>query len=500
MTQLYGWKVCCAVLLFCAATALIARAQVFTTLADFNGTTGSPIFASLVQGIDGDFYGTTYSGGSCLSEDCGTIFKVTPAGVMTTIYNFCTQPNCTDGSNPAVGLVLGTDGVFYGTTFLGGDLSCMPPNGCGSVFRFSPTTGSLTTMHTFELADGALPFAPLVQGVDGEFYGTTADGGNLMCAANGCGTVFKITSDGMLRVLHKFAGAPNDGANPEGVLVQATNGNFYGITPGGGSESGCNSGPCGTAFKITPSGIVTILHNFCSQDGCRDGNSPAGGLIQAGDGRFFGTTSLGGTYNGGTLFMMDVAGKLRTVYSFCSQSDCSDGDMPFGTLLQATDANLYGTTAQGGNGSGNCASEPPGCGTVFEFSAGGSLTVLHAFDSGDGQYPYPGLLQATNGIFYGTTAAGGADDHGTVYSLDAGLGAFVAFVRSAGKVGQTGGILGQGFTGTTSVMLNGVPANFTVVSNTYIKATVPPGAATGYVTVTTPTGVLTSNVPFHVIR
>jgi uncharacterized repeat protein (TIGR03803 family) len=119
----------------------------------------------------------------------------------------------------------------------------------------------------------------------------------------------------------------------------------------------------------------------------------------------------------------------------------------------------------------------------------------------DGFNPVGGLLQATNGNFYGTTELGGnAGDYGTVFSLDMGLGPFVAFVRGSGEVGQTGGILGQGFTGTTSVSLNGIPASFTVVSDTFIKATVPPGATTGFVTVVTPTGMLTSNVPFRVLQ
>ena len=156
-------------------------------------------------------------------------------------------------------------------------------------------------------------------------------------------------------------------------------------------------------------------------------------------------------------------------------------------------------------GTGGCAA--PGCGTIFQITPAGVLTTLHSFDGTDGDFPAGGLFQATNGILYGTTASGGkytSDDCyeetcGTLFSLDMGLSPFVAFVVPAGKVGQTGGILGQGFIGTTSVMLNGVPANFKVVSDTYLTATVPAGATTGYVTVTTPSGTLTSNVPFRVI-
>src|SRR5262249_35919775 len=136
---------------------------------------------------------------------------------------------------------------------------------------------------------------------------------------------------------------------------------------------------------------------------------------------------------------------------------------------------------------------------------GGALTTLHSFDSADGADPYGAMFQATNGILYGVTLSGGKNTCGfnlcgTVFSIDVGLGPFAALVHDSGSAGHTGGVLGQGFTGTTSVMLNGVSASFTVVSDTYIKATVPPGATTGYVTVTTPSGTLTSNVPFHVLK
>jgi hypothetical protein len=146
---------------------------------------------------------------------------------------------------------------------------------------------------------------------------------------------------------------------------------------------------------------------------------------------------------------------------------------------------------------------------VFKLTPAGTLTTLHVFEYADGAEPFGGLLQATDGTFYGAAYSGGnfvcdrAVDFpgcGTVYSLSVGLGPFIAFVRPYGKVGQTGGILGQGFIGTTSVSLNGIPASFTVVSDTFIKATVPVGATTGYVTVTTPSGTLTSNVPFNVLN
>jgi hypothetical protein len=220
-------------------------------------------------------------------------------------------------------------------------------------------------------------------------------------------------------------------------------------------------------------------------------------LTQGADGNFYGTTET-------TAYRMTPAGSLTTLYTFCSLPNCADGDFPSG-LIQATDGNFYGVTQYGGtsdSGTNDCGTF---CGTVFELTSTGKLTTLHSFSGNDGEHPVGGLIQATNGLLYGTAADGGdftcnpPKGCGTIFSLDVGLGPFVTFAHAAGEVGQTGGILGQGFTGTTSVSLNGIPANFTIVSDTFIKATVPGGATTGYVTVTTPTGTLTSNIPFHVL-
>jgi uncharacterized repeat protein (TIGR03803 family) len=172
---------------------------------------------------------------------------------------------------------------------------------------------------------------------------------------------------------------------------------------------------------------------------------------------------------------------------------------PTASPIQATDGNLYGTTFFGGNLS--CDSRY-GCGTVFRIEPTGALTTLHSFcdpPCNDGAWPLAGLIQATDGTFYGAASSGGSMGDGTIFSLSMGLAPFLAFVQDYGKVGQTGGILGQGFTGTTGVSFNGTSATFTVISDTYLTATVPAGATTGYVTVATPSGTLTSNVPFHVI-
>lgn len=200
-----------------------------------------------------------------------------------------------------------------------------------------------------------------------------------------------------------------------------------------------------------------------------------------------------GPYGCGTLF--EVSGNhLSTLYTFCNLANCADGSKPV-SLIQGSDGNFYGSTNEGGTGN-------PRYGTVFKFTSAGALTTLYSFCSttgcADGKFPV-GLLQATNGIFYGTTGEGGTSNDGTVFSLNDGLAPFVSFIRNPAKVGQQFGILGYGLTGTSSVSLNGVTTGFTVKSDTLLTATVPTGATTGYVTVTTPSGTLTSNVPFHVI-
>jgi uncharacterized repeat protein (TIGR03803 family) len=207
----------------------------------------------------------------------------------------------------------------------------------------------------------------------------------------------------------------------------------------------------------------------------------------------YGTTVGGGAHARGTVFKITPSGTLTTLYSFCSQSGCTDGGHPLAGLVQATDGNLYGTTAGIGD---------VGAGTVFKVTPGGTLTTLYSFcsQSGctDGDDPTAGLFQATNGNFYGTTYSGGGAADGTVFSLFVGLGPFVETQPTSGRVGEAVKILGTGLTGAVRVTFNAHAAAFKVASNSLITTTVPAGATTGPVEVVTPSRTLLSNVPFRV--
>src|ERR1022692_3675717 len=466
-----------AALVLCATTAIALPAQIatLTTIHRFCSQSGCPDgagpYAGLVQATNGDLYGTTVGGGT---NSAGTIFKITPGGTLTTLYSFCPQTNCTDGGAPQAGLVQPANGDLYGTTFFGGT------NGQGTVFKITQG-GTLTTLYSFcsqtNCTDGTGPFAGLVQAANGDLYGTTASGYD---------TVFKITPGGTLTTLYSFCSQTNctDGATPYAGLVQAANGDLYGTAYNGGAN-----GDLGTVFKITPTGTLTTLYSFCSQSGCTDGAHPAGGLVQAANGNFYGTTESGGrAHGGGTVFKITPGGTLTTLYRF------PDGSSPFAGLVQAADGDFYGTTSGGGAAD---------LGTVFKITPSGTLTTLYTFcsQSGctDGAYPYAGLAQDTNGDFYGTTYVGGANYDGTVFRLSVGLGPFVKIRPPYGKVGAAVKILGTNLTGAASVSFDGTAAVFTVVSGSEITTPVPAGASSGKVQVVTPSGTLSSNASFRVV-
>ncbi len=476
------------VTLFCVATAVGSHAQAFTTLASFDYSDGNNP-TSLVQGPDGNFYGTAFFGGTAGSCEnfrpgvgCCTVFRVTPTGEITTLHIFCSKANCSDGGQPVGSLVLGPNGNFYGVTEYGGT-ALSPCTGCGTVFEITPG-GKFTSLYSFcsqtNCTDGSNPWGGLALASNGNLYGTTAFGG-----AFGDGTVFAITSAGKLTTLYSFCSKTNclDGNLPAAALVQATNGNLYGSTESGGANEQ------GVLFAITTAGKFTALSSLM-------GNQPdPNTMIQAADGNLYGTTYSGGGYGGGSFFTMTLAGDMTYLYYFCPPVNC--GTKPAVGVIQATDGNFYGTTSSGGTNE---------VGTVYRMTPTGGLAVLHSFCSETGctsGWIPKGLIQATDGNFYGVTASGGDSTNcaagcGTVFRLSTGLAPFVEATPNFGTAGSIAYILGNNLTGTSSVTFNGVPATFSVVSSTYIKAAVPSGATTGTIEVTTPSGTLSSNVAFQV--
>jgi uncharacterized repeat protein (TIGR03803 family) len=341
----------------------------------------------LIQAADGTFYGTTVNGGDAAS---GTLFNVTPLGVTQTFYSFTADSG--GGANPEEGLFQATDGDFYGTTRNGGFYDK------GIVFKIS-AAGVKTVLHSFGNGDdGANPIAAVIEASDGSFYGSTYYGG-----AYGEGTVFKISPAGDQTTLYSFAGGA-DGANPAAGLIQGTDGNFYGTTYyGGGADYG-------TVFRITPAGVETVLHAF---GGGADGAYVDVGLVQGSDGSLYGVTASGGTGDVGTVFKITPEGVATVLYSFAGGEDGSnpaDGASPSSRLIQARDGNFYGTTFIGG------ANE---VGTIFKISPAGAFSIIYSFGAKESGAVYPdsSLVQGTDGDFYGTTEYGGDNGLGVVYQI-----------------------------------------------------------------------------------
>jgi len=439
------------ILALCAAGA--AQTPVFTNLANVYPYLHP--YWGVVQGLNGQLYSTTSA-----PSTGGEVFEITTGGQLTTVAKLV--------GHSEAGLVLATDGNLYGTTFGGGLY------GSGTVFRVTPS-GSLTKLHSFcaqsGCPDGAFPQGNLIQATDGNLYGTTTQGG-LGCANvdDACGTVFRMTLAGDFTTVYTFclqAGCP-DGEAPHGAIVQASDGNVYGVA-GGVSGSG------GEIFRLTLAGDLTVPYTFCQQPGCPDGSGPTG-LSTGPDGALYGATE---SYP--TIFKMALDGTFQVLSQL--------GGAAYSPPVAATDGNLYGTLEDGG---------ATGYGAIYQTTTSGALTVLYSFcDCTDGFSPYGPPFQATDGNLYGTTFS----PNGSVWRLSLGLAPFVSPLPAYGKKGRQISILGTNLTGATAVSFNGTPAEpFTVnATGSAITTRVPNDATTGPIQVTLANGtVLSSNVPFQV--
>jgi len=345
----------------------------------------------------------------------GVLVGAALAQKESVLYSFCAQYNCNDGEFPQAGLLLDQKGNLYGTTSTGGpydECGNHGGEGCGLVFKLSPR-GKETVLYDFcergyPCTDGATPLAGLIFDRNGYLYGTTEYGG-----AHGEGVVFKLTPKGKYAVLYSFCAHNNctDGYNPAAGLVFDEKGNLYGTTRSGGAYG------AGVVFRLTPEGKETVLYSFCAQSKCADGYYPAAGLVFDQKGNLYGTAEYGGAYNGGVVFKLTPKGKYAVLHGFCAQSGCTDGEYPAAGLVFDLKGNLYGTTA--GGGVSNCDGST--CGVVFKLTPKGTETVVYSFcsQSGctDGEYPAAGLVFDLKGNLYGTTASGGERYAGVVFKL-----------------------------------------------------------------------------------
>jgi uncharacterized repeat protein (TIGR03803 family) len=390
----------------------------------------------LVADSAGSLYGATGSGGSTNCFDgCGTVFRLAPDGTETVLYAFCSKDaSCPDGEYPYSPLILDSSGNLYGATPNGG------ANGGGTVFKLAPD-GTETVLYSFcrksDCTDGDGPNGGLVRDRRGNLYGTTGTGGTA-CNPTGCGTVFKLAPDGKEKVLYSFCSQNcyTDGFYPNGGLVRDRVGNLYGTTEyGGANGDSCaylfGGSFCGVVFKVSPTGVETVLYSFCASAKCSDGAWPAAGVVLDKNGNLYGTARAGGNLNQycpsganeigscGVVFEVKPDLTETVLYAFCAQTNCTDGDFPFaGVTLKDNESGitLYGTAEFGGAHQGNLGD---GAGVVYSLSSG-TENVLHSFCSrancADGEYPQSGVIM-DGGSLVGAAWQGGKYGWGTIYKL-----------------------------------------------------------------------------------
>ena len=415
----------CISVTFSLAPGSDARAANYTVLHDFKGgTDGAVPRGALIPDNSGNLYGITEAGGTgkC-SGGCGTIFEFTSAGVEKVLHSF---GGGTDGSAPLAALAFDASGNLYGTTSAGGGSSNCA-GGCGTLFKYS--RGKESVLFAFQGGtDGRAPAASLIADQSGNLYGTTSLGGLAKCGslAEGCGTVFKLSTKAVETVLHAFTGDP-DGEYPESSLIMDQSGDLFGTTLSGGSNtfSACAFGSCGTLFEQPSSGKESVLYSFCSMSACKDGGNPEGNLTLAQTEAMFGVTLIGGgrgcsAKGCGTVFDF-VSNAEHVIYAFAGGSD---GEAPQAGITFSDTGSLFGTTC-GRNTS--CGAAVPGklcskgCGSLYSLQGGGGrpayrFALLHTFAGKGGVYPAASLL-LLNGGYYGTMQFGGSSGHGVIFEL-----------------------------------------------------------------------------------
>jgi uncharacterized repeat protein (TIGR03803 family) len=465
-------------LLIPAAAVAQTYTQLYTYPNTDNNTSGITYESVLAQGQDGELYSTIQTNGA---YNEGSVYKISTTGQYDLIYSFCAEGGACKltGGIPDGGVTLGFDGNFWGTTQNGGT------DAAGTAFKITPS-GTLTTLYSFtNTTDDSAPSYTLIQGQDGNMYGVSEEQ-----YAGQAGSFFKMTTKGKIAA-HPFNPNFTDGASPN-LPVQGYDGNFYGSIQIGGDLS-CNLHGCGAIYKMTAAGKVTLLHSFTGYVSTTqyDGAFPYGTLTQDANGNLYGTTNSGGSANTGTIFKITPSGNYTLLHSFVNAPPAYDGVLPTAGPTLGTDGNIYGTTEKGGTQNG---------GAIYKITPSGTETLLYSFcvvSCYDGFVPTTSMLLDTNGKFYGVTS-GNSNGGSVFYSFDVGLNPFVKLVTWTGKVGAKVEILGQGFTGATAVSFDGVAAKFVVVSDTYLTATVPTGALTGSITVKTSSATLKSDRVFVV--
>jgi len=415
---------------------------------------------TIAQGTDGNLYGTGSNRGA---NNTGGVFKITPAGVETLLVSFPTTWNAC-----AEGLTLATDGNLYGACIIGG------ANGAGFIYRVT-LAGVLTDIYDFpSYTTGCCPLSAPVLGANGDLYGTTSEYGGSSAPY----AVYRISTAGVFKSLYTFA----DGNSVPSVLSAGSDGNFYGT-----EQDADGYGNVGGVFRISSSGTFKLLYGF---DNSVDVEYPSTGVVRDTNGKLYGTTAFpSGTDGSGALYDVTTGGKVTNIYNFPSSLNF---DEAANNMIEASNGNLYGASYNGGSAARGGLYELTSKNVFSSYS----FTDFDTDSSATGGNPTAPLFQSTNGLLYGINFAGGPPEaQGTFFSLNIAAAPFISLLTPvySGEEGAQVQILGQGFSSSSVVKFGGTAATTTTLTGTtYITATVPPGALTGDLTVTTGSTVLST--------